>query len=131
MDVGNNSLRAKGSSPYGRREKYPPLWVRWYTLLGVRCTLRSECSVPSARGAVVHPARGAVVPSDRGDVYPPLGVWSTLRSECGVPSARSEMHTPNGGKLADRITWFYGYNQVYCPLQVLLAVKLGENHFVV
>ena len=105
MDVGNNSLRAKGSSPYGRREKSPPL--------GVQCPLRSECSVPSARGAVVHPARGAVVHPARGAVvhpargavvhpargavvhlargavvhlarsavYPPLGVWCTLRSE--------------------------------------------------
>ncbi|MGP1604196.1 MAG: hypothetical protein ACTTGZ_07200 [Treponema sp.] len=41
------------------------------------------------------------------------------------------MHTPNGGKPADRRIWFYGYNSVYCPLQVLLAVKLGENHFMV
>lgn len=65
MDVGNNSLRAKGSSPYGRREMYPPIGVQWYTLHGVQCTLRSECGVHSARSVV----------------YPPLGVKCTLRSE--------------------------------------------------
>ena len=97
----DTSLRVQGKAPSERREHFP---------MDVgRHSLRAEYTSPSERSVLL----------------PPGGACVSLRAERTTRFVRSEQLASGG---ADRMYWVYRCNSVVCPLQLLLAVKLGEKY---
>ena len=89
-----------------------------YPPSGVRCTLRTECDVPSERSVM----------------YPPSGVRCTLRTECDTPSERREAFPSGGGRyslraMANRLRVFHWFIGLGSPSSFALQNSLVWSLF--